>query len=63
MKWLAEATYTGEALDFALSNTLSLMTHENKVVIVLTDGRSDHSRDPVPLNVLCGKDLLVSTRR
>ncbi|XP_056276877.1 collagen alpha-1(VI) chain [Pseudoliparis swirei] len=59
MKWLAEATYTGEALDFALSNTLSLMTHENKVVIVLTDGRSDHSRDPVPLNVLCGKDLLV----
>uniref|UniRef100_A0A8C2ZN22 Collagen type VI alpha 2 chain n=1 Tax=Cyclopterus lumpus TaxID=8103 RepID=A0A8C2ZN22_CYCLU len=59
MKWLAEATYTGEALDFALTNTLSMMTHENKVVIVLTDGRSDRSRDKVPINVLCGKGLLV----
>lgn len=59
MTWLAEATYTGEALDFALTNTLSLMTHENKVVIVLTDGRSDIIRDKVPLNVLCGKGLLV----
>ncbi|TDH06192.1 hypothetical protein EPR50_G00129770 [Perca flavescens] len=59
MKWLAEATYTGEALDFALKNTIVEMTHENKVVIVLTDGRSDISRDTIPLNVLCGNDLRV----
>ncbi|XP_029309877.1 collagen alpha-1(VI) chain [Cottoperca gobio] len=59
LKWLAEATYTGEALDFALSNTINLMTHDNKIVIVLTDGRSDISRDKVPLNVLCGKQLRV----
>ncbi|XP_042353356.1 collagen alpha-1(VI) chain [Plectropomus leopardus] len=59
LHWLAEATYTGEALEFALSNTIKLMTHENKVVLVLTDGRSDIIRDKVPLNVLCGKDLRV----
>ncbi|XP_063317735.1 collagen alpha-1(VI) chain [Pelmatolapia mariae] len=59
MKWLAEATYTGEALDFALSNTISVMTKENKVVLVLTDGRSDIDRDKTPLNILCGKGLQV----
>ncbi|XP_054452091.1 collagen alpha-1(VI) chain [Anoplopoma fimbria] len=59
MKWLAEATYTGEALDYALSETIQRMRHENKIVIVLTDGRSDISRDKVPLNVLCGKNLMV----
>uniref|UniRef100_A0A3B4ZQS4 Collagen type VI alpha 1 chain n=1 Tax=Stegastes partitus TaxID=144197 RepID=A0A3B4ZQS4_9TELE len=59
LRWLAEATYTGEALDFALTNTISEMRKENKVVLVLTDGRSDISRDKVPLNVLCGKDLQV----
>lgn len=59
LKWLAEATYTGEALDYALTNTIAEMKKENKVVIVLTDGRSDISRDKVPLNVLCGKDLRV----
>ncbi|XP_070775350.1 collagen alpha-1(VI) chain [Enoplosus armatus] len=59
LRWLAEATYTGEALDFALTNTIQLMTQENRVVLVLTDGRSDISRDKVPLNVLCGKDLRV----
>ncbi|KAM4551328.1 collagen alpha-1(VI) chain [Odontesthes bonariensis] len=59
MRWLAEATYTGEALDFALSNTIQKMTHDNKVVLVLTDGRSDTDRDKVPLNILCGKDLQV----
>ncbi|KAG7227355.1 hypothetical protein INR49_000360 [Caranx melampygus] len=59
LRWLAEATYTGEALEYALSNTIRLMTHENKVVLVLTDGRSDILRDKVPLNVLCGKDVTV----
>lgn len=61
LEWLAEATYTGEALDFALKNSIKLMTHENKVIIVLTDGRSDISRDKIPLNVLCGQGLRVST--
>ncbi|XP_010788712.1 collagen alpha-1(VI) chain [Notothenia coriiceps] len=59
LEWLAEATYTGEALDFALKNSIKLMTHENKVIIVLTDGRSDISRDKIPLNVLCGQGLRV----
>lgn len=60
LRWLAEATYTGEALEFALTNTIQLMRQENRVVLVLTDGRSDISRDKVPLNVLCGKNIRVS---
>lgn len=59
LRWLAEATYTGEALEFALTNTIQLMRQENRVVLVLTDGRSDISRDKVPLNVLCGKNIRV----
>uniref|UniRef100_A0A671YFS4 Collagen type VI alpha 1 chain n=1 Tax=Sparus aurata TaxID=8175 RepID=A0A671YFS4_SPAAU len=59
MRWLAEATYTGEALDFALKTTIQRMQKENKVVLVLTDGRSDIDRDKVPLNVLCGNNLQV----
>ncbi|XP_006802834.1 collagen alpha-1(VI) chain [Neolamprologus brichardi] len=59
LEWLAEATYTGEALDFALSKTINVMRKENKVVLVLTDGRSDIDRDKTPLNVLCGKGLQV----
>uniref|UniRef100_A0A3Q3ECC3 Collagen, type VI, alpha 1 n=1 Tax=Labrus bergylta TaxID=56723 RepID=A0A3Q3ECC3_9LABR len=55
LNWLAEATYTGEALDYALKNTVKLMTQENRVVLVLTDGRSDITRDRIPLNVLCGQ--------
>uniref|UniRef100_A0A674NXX4 Collagen type VI alpha 1 chain n=1 Tax=Takifugu rubripes TaxID=31033 RepID=A0A674NXX4_TAKRU len=60
LRWLAEATYTGEALDFALKNTIRLMRQENRVVLVLTDGRSDIIRDRVPLNVLCGNNVRVS---
>uniref|UniRef100_A0A674N1F4 Collagen type VI alpha 1 chain n=1 Tax=Takifugu rubripes TaxID=31033 RepID=A0A674N1F4_TAKRU len=59
LRWLAEATYTGEALDFALKNTIRLMRQENRVVLVLTDGRSDIIRDRVPLNVLCGNNVRV----
>lgn len=62
LRWLAEATYTGEALDFALKNTIKLMRQENRVVLVLTDGRSDIIRDKVPLNVLCGNNVRVSPR-
>lgn len=59
LRWLAEATYTGEALEFALTNTIQLMRQENRIVLVLTDGRSDISRDKVPLNVLCGQNIRV----
>uniref|UniRef100_A0A8C7XK74 Collagen, type VI, alpha 1 n=1 Tax=Oryzias sinensis TaxID=183150 RepID=A0A8C7XK74_9TELE len=57
MSWLAEATYTGEALSFALNNTISLMRKDNKVVLVLTDGRADIKRDTFPLTTLCGKGV------
>ena len=60
LKWLAEATYTGKALEYALTNTIQLMQTNNRVVLVLTDGRSDITRDKVPLNVLCGNDIRVS---
>ncbi|XP_024129912.1 collagen alpha-1(VI) chain [Oryzias melastigma] len=59
LNWLAEATYTGEALSFALNNTISFMRKDNKVVLVLTDGRSDIIRDTVPLTTLCGKGVQV----
>uniref|UniRef100_A0A3B3Y275 VWFA domain-containing protein n=1 Tax=Poecilia mexicana TaxID=48701 RepID=A0A3B3Y275_9TELE len=53
MRWLAEATYTGEALEVTLKTIISDMTKENKVALVLTDGRSDITRDSTPLDVLC----------
>ncbi|XP_029971792.1 collagen alpha-1(VI) chain [Salarias fasciatus] len=59
LRWLAEATYTGEALDFSLKTAVGRMKKENKVVLVLTDGRSDITRDKTPLNVLCGKNIQV----
>lgn len=59
LRWLAEATYTGEALNFALRTTISQMRKDNKVVLVLTDGRSDIIRDKTSLDVLCGKGILV----
>ncbi|KAM3866296.1 collagen alpha-1(VI) chain [Diretmus argenteus] len=59
LRWLAEATYTGEALQFSLNNMINRLKQENRVVLVLTDGRSDITRDPVPLNTLCGKGIRV----
>lgn len=59
LRWLAEATYTGEALQFSLDNMIERLVKEKSIVIVLTDGRSDTTRDNVPLNVLCGKGLKV----
>jgi hypothetical protein len=59
MRWLAEATYTGEALQYSLNNMINNMKLENRVVLVLTDGRSDTNRDNVPLNTLCGKGIRV----
>lgn len=60
LRWLAEATYTGEALQYSLKNMISKLVTEKSVIIVLTDGRSDTKRDKVPLNVLCGKGLKVN---
>lgn len=59
LPWLAEATYTGEALQYSLRNMLSKLVKERSVVIVLTDGRSDTIKDTVSLNVLCGKGFKV----
>ncbi|XP_056148547.1 collagen alpha-1(VI) chain [Lampris incognitus] len=59
LRWLAEATYTGEALLYSLDNMINRLTQENRVVLVLTDGRADISRDTVPLNTLCGKGIRV----
>lgn len=61
LNWLAEATYTGEALDYTLKTTVQRMRPQNRVVIVLTDGRANTERDKTPLTVLCGKDIRVST--
>ncbi|TSW35244.1 Collagen alpha-1(VI) chain [Bagarius yarrelli] len=61
LRWLAEATYTGEALEFSWNNMINQLgtNHSNSLVLVLTDGRSDTKRDNVPLNVLCGRGLQV----
>uniref|UniRef100_A0A3P8ZZ30 VWFA domain-containing protein n=1 Tax=Esox lucius TaxID=8010 RepID=A0A3P8ZZ30_ESOLU len=59
LRWLAEATYTGEALQFSLTNMIDRLQQNNRVVLVLTDGRSDITRDKTPLDTLCGKDIKV----
>lgn len=61
LRWLAEATYTGEALGYSWDNMIHRLgaDHSNSVVLVLTDGRSDTKRDKVPLNTLCGRGLQV----
>ncbi|XP_058256389.1 collagen alpha-1(VI) chain [Hemibagrus wyckioides] len=62
LRWLAEATYTGEALEFSWMNLIYRLggpDPTNSIVLVLTDGRSDTLKDKVPLNILCGKGLQV----
>uniref|UniRef100_A0AAY4BYJ8 VWFA domain-containing protein n=1 Tax=Denticeps clupeoides TaxID=299321 RepID=A0AAY4BYJ8_9TELE len=59
LRWLAEATYTGEALQFSLKNLIGRFRKEDPVVIVLTDGRSDIVRDKEPLDVLCNQGIRV----
>lgn len=53
LKWIAGGTYTGEALQFTKDNLLRRFTSDNRVAIVITDGRSDTLRDPTPLSSLC----------
>ncbi|KAG7273487.1 hypothetical protein CRUP_015863, partial [Coryphaenoides rupestris] len=48
-----------EQIKYSLDHMINNMKRENRVVLVLTDGRSDISRDKVPLNTLCGKGIRV----
>ncbi|XP_015214759.1 collagen alpha-1(VI) chain [Lepisosteus oculatus] len=59
MKWIAGGTYTGSALQFSLDNLIVQLQKDNRVVLVLTDGRSDTSRDPTKLSVLCDHNVQV----
>uniref|UniRef100_A0A3B5LHR7 VWFA domain-containing protein n=1 Tax=Xiphophorus couchianus TaxID=32473 RepID=A0A3B5LHR7_9TELE len=60
MPWKAEATSTGKALEVTMNTMVREMKKENKVVLVLTDGRSDIIRDTSRLDVLCGHGIMVS---
>ncbi|CAM5148731.1 unnamed protein product [Eretmochelys imbricata] len=53
LNWIAGGTYTGEALQFTKEKLLSRFASDNKVAIVITDGRSDTLRDLTPLSSLC----------
>ncbi|KAG2459619.1 CO6A1 protein, partial [Polypterus senegalus] len=53
LQWIAGGTFTGSALQFSKENLLSKFKQGNRVVLVLTDGRSDTIRDTTPLSVLC----------
>lgn len=63
MPWKAEATSTGKALEVTMNTMVREMKKENKVVLVLTDGRSDIIRDTSRLDVLCGHGIMVSEVR
>lgn len=51
-------TFTGEALQYTRSRLLP-PTQNNRIALVITDGRSDTQRDTTPLSVLCGPDIQV----
>ncbi|XP_028663095.1 collagen alpha-1(VI) chain [Erpetoichthys calabaricus] len=53
LQWIAGGTFTGSALQFSKENLLTKFKQGNRVVLVLTDGRSDTIRDTTPLSVLC----------
>lgn len=55
-------TFTGEALQYTRSQLLP-PTQNNRIALVITDGRSDTQRDTTPLSVLCGPDIQVRPRR
>lgn len=56
---MAGGTFTGEALQYTRSQLLPPTTN-NRIALVITDGRSDTQRDTTPLNVLCGPDIQVA---
>ncbi|XP_061463625.1 collagen alpha-1(VI) chain [Rhineura floridana] len=59
LHWIAGGTYTGEALQFTKENLVQRFGSDKRVVIVITDGRSDVLRDQTPLNVLCESQTQV----
>lgn len=58
LQWMAGGTFTGEALQYTRDRLLP-PTSNNRIALVITDGRSDTQRDTTPLNVLCGPDIQV----
>lgn len=58
LQWMGGGTFTGEALQYTRSRLLP-PTPNNRIALVITDGRSDTQRDTTPLSVLCGPDIQV----
>ncbi|XP_074045997.1 collagen alpha-1(VI) chain [Macrotis lagotis] len=58
LQWMAGGTFTGEALQYTINNLLP-PTQNERIALVITDGRSDIERDTTPLTVLCGADVVV----
>lgn len=58
LQWMAGGTFTGEALQYTRDRLLP-PTQNNRIALVITDGRSDTQRDTTPLTVLCGPDVQV----
>ncbi|CAO2608500.1 Collagen alpha-1(VI) chain [Lemmus lemmus] len=58
LQWMAGGTFTGEALQYTRDRLLP-PTQNNRIALVITDGRSDTQRDTTPLSVLCGPDIQV----
>lgn len=58
LQWMAGGTFTGEALQYTRDRLLP-PTPNNRIALVITDGRSDTQRDTTPLSVLCGPDIQV----
>lgn len=58
LQWMAGGTFTGEALQYTRDRLLP-PTQNNRIALVITDGRSDTQRDTTPLSVLCGSDIQV----
>lgn len=57
---MAGGTFTGEALQYTRDRLLP-PTQNNRIALVITDGRSDTQRDTTPLSVLCGADIQVGS--
>ncbi|XP_058040904.1 collagen alpha-1(VI) chain [Ahaetulla prasina] len=58
LHWIAGGTFTGEALDYTKKRLAPFFTHK-RVIIVITDGRTDVLHDRTPINVLCERDNKV----
>uniref|UniRef100_A0A8C7E2S1 VWFA domain-containing protein n=1 Tax=Naja naja TaxID=35670 RepID=A0A8C7E2S1_NAJNA len=58
LHWIAGGTFTGEALDYTKKRLPPFFTHK-RVIIVITDGRTDVIHDRTPINVLCERDNKV----